>query len=70
MPLDTLLTGITTLSEEAHVMDPQEFRLIECLTEAENYFHSMLVRGREKVLSAARGISGRGFGAASASAGN
>ena len=55
-----------TLSEEAHVSKgPRKNRLIECLTEAENYFHSMLMRGRGEGPEAARAyLSGRGFGAA------
>ena len=55
-----------TLSEEAHVSkSPRKNRLIECLTEAENYFHSMLMRGRGEGPEAARAyLSGRGFGAA------
>ena len=55
-----------TLSEEAHVSKgPRKNRLIECLTEAENYFHSMLMRGRREGPEAARAyLSGRGFGAA------
>ncbi len=55
-----------TLSEEAHVSKgPRKNRLIECLTEAENYFHSMLMRGRGEGPEAARSyLSGRGFGAA------
>lgn len=55
-----------TLSEEAHVSKgPHKNRLIECLTEAENYFHSMLMRGRGEGPEAARAyLSGRGFGAA------
>lgn len=54
-----------TLSEEAHVSKgPRKNRLIECLTEAENYFHSMLMRGRGEGPEAARAyLSGRGFGA-------
>ena len=54
------------LSEEAHVSKgPRKNRLIECLTEAENYFHSMLMRGRGEGPEAARAyLSGRGFGAA------
>ena len=55
-----------TLTEEAHVSKgPRKNRLIECLTEAENYFHSMLMRGRGEGPEAARAyLSGRGFGAA------
>ncbi len=55
-----------TLSEEAHVSKgPRKNRLIECLTEAENYFHSMLMRGRGEGPETARAyLSGRGFGAA------
>ncbi len=55
-----------TLSEEAHVSKgPRKNRLIECLTEAENYFHSMLMRGRGEGPEAARAyLSGRGFGTA------
>ncbi len=55
-----------TLTEEAHVSKgPRKNRLIECLTEAENYFHSMLMRGRGEGPEAARSyLSGRGFGAA------
>ena len=55
-----------TLSEEAHVSKgPRKNRLIECLTEAENYFHSMLMRGRGEGPEAARAyLSARGFGAA------
>lgn len=55
-----------TLSEEAHVSKgPRKNRLIECLTEAENYFHSMLMRGRGEGPETARSyLSGRGFGAA------
>lgn len=55
-----------TLSEEAHVSKgPRKNRLIECLTEAENYFHSMLMRGRGEGPEVARAyLSGRGFGAA------
>lgn len=55
-----------TLSEEAHVSKgPRKNRLIECLSEAENYFHSMLMRGRGEGPEAARAyLSGRGFGAA------
>ena len=55
-----------TLSEEAHVSKgPRKNRLIECLTEAENYFHSMLMRGRGEGPEAARAyLAGRGFGAA------
>ena len=55
-----------TLSEEAHASKgPRKNRLIECLTEAENYFHSMLMRGRGEGPEAARAyLSGRGFGAA------
>lgn len=55
-----------TLSEEAHVSKgPRKNRLIECLTEAENYFHSMLMRGKGEGPEAARAyLSGRGFGAA------
>ncbi len=55
-----------TLSEEAHVSKgPRKNRLIECLTEAENYFHSMLMRGRGEGPESARAyLSGRGFGAA------
>ena len=58
-------SGIT-LSEEAHVSKgPRKNRLIECLTEAENYFHSMLMRGRGEGPETARAyLSGRGFGAA------
>ena len=54
-----------TLSEEAHVSKgPRKNRLIECLTEAENYFHSMLMRGRGEGPETARAyLSGRGFGA-------
>ena len=54
-----------TLSEEAHVSKgPRKNRLIECLTEAENYYHSMLMRGRGEGPEAARAyLSGRGFGA-------
>ena len=54
-----------TLSEEVHVSKgPRKNRLIECLTEAENYFHSMLMRGRGEGPEAARAyLSGRGFGA-------
>ena len=54
-----------TLSEEAHVSKgPRKNRLIECLTEAEKYFHSMLMRGRGEGPEAARAyLSGRGFGA-------
>lgn len=54
-----------TLSEEAHVSKgPRKNRLIECLTEAEKYFHSMLMRGRGEGSEAARAyLSGRGFGA-------
>ena len=55
-----------TLTEEAHVSKgPRKNRLIECLTEAENYFHSMLMRGRGEGPETARAyLSGRGFGAA------
>lgn len=54
-----------TLSEEAHVSKgPRKNRLIECLTEAENYYHSMLMRGRGEGPETARAyLSGRGFGA-------
>ena len=54
-----------TLSEEAHVSKgPRKNRLIECLTEAEKYFHSMLMRGRGEGPETARAyLSGRGFGA-------
>ena len=54
-----------TLTEEARVSKgPRKNRLIECLTEAENYFHSMLMRGRGEGPEAARAyLSGRGFGA-------
>lgn len=54
-----------TLSEEVHVSKgPRKNRLIECLTEAEKYFHSMLMRGRGEGPETARAyLSGRGFGA-------
>lgn len=54
-----------TLTEEKHVSKgPRKNRLIECLSEAELFFHTMLMRGRgEGPESARKYLAGRGFGA-------
>ncbi|EPD78158.1 MULTISPECIES: DNA primase [Atopobiaceae] len=55
--------GITLSEEKKYSRGPRKNRLIECLTEAENFFHLMLMRGRGEGSAAARAyLSGRGFG--------